>query len=64
MTINSTWLMLASMAMENTSQSTEDLGIKNEAVVMTSQLKPAPDMEQVLSNILGLSAPKEHSPMD
>lgn len=63
MEINSTSKMLASMVGKNKSKS---IVSDNQTIEPFNppQLKPSSDMENVLTQILGASPSKKHSPMD
>jgi len=55
--------MLAQMAGQTKSSQTVDDAEPSE-LFSTPQLKPSPDMENVLSNILGANSSKQYNPMD
>ncbi len=61
---NSTFKMLAKMQGQNKSQSIDPVDVEQSEVFNNPQLRPVSEMEQVLSNILGKTSTKDHSPMD
>jgi hypothetical protein len=63
MTIHSTSKMLASMVGKCNPKSTEPV-VQEPREFSEPQLKPSPEMELLLTNILGSSASKTFSPMD
>ena len=67
MAIHSTSKMLASMLGDSKSQNSETVDTVTQEpgdIFSAPQLKPTSDMEHILSNILGPSSSKKHTPMD
>jgi hypothetical protein len=64
MAIQSTAKILASIVGKSQTQSPETNIQEPRELFSIPQLTPSPDMEHVLSNILGHSASKKYSPMD